>query len=216
MNTETARQQMIDQQVRAANVADLRVLEIMARVPRERFVPAAYRGVAFADSPIPVGHGQSTLAPTLEGHILQACQVSPGESVIEVGTGGGYLAACLAALGGTVETVEIDPALAATATENLRATGYTGVRVEVADATTWTPRAPVDLVVFSASLPDYDARYEQWLKPGGRMFVIVGADDPMAAQMVRVDAHGKASREELFETRVPPLANARRASAFVF
>jgi protein-L-isoaspartate(D-aspartate) O-methyltransferase len=216
MDIETARQQMIDQQVRAAEVLDPRVLEALGQVPRERFVPPAFRDVAFADAPIPLPEGQSMLAPKLDGRILQACDIAPGDSVVEVGAGSGYLAACVAALGGDIDTLEIRPALAAFAAANLRAAGFPGVRVHATDATSWQPRAPVDVVVFSASLPEYDRRYEAWLKPGGRLFVAVGTRPPMSAHLVRRTASGAVTHEEVFETMIDPLTHARRPSAFVF
>lgn len=216
MDTEAARQQMIDQQVRACDVLDGRVLEALARVPRERFVPEGLRNVAFADAPIPLAEGQSMLPPELDGRILQACDIAAGESVLEIGTGSGFLAACIAALGAQVESVELRPALANFAAGNLRATGFVGVAVQTADATCWAPRAPVDVVILSASLPVYDARYQEWLKPGGRLFVAVGSSAPMAAQLVRCIGEREFTRADLFETVIDPLTNARRPSTFVF
>ena len=216
MDIEAARQQMVDQQVRAWDVLDPRVLEALTRVPRERFVPAAYRELAFADAPIPLAEGQSMLAPKIDGRILQACDVAPGDSIIEVGTGSGFLAACLATLGGDVQTLECRPALVEFASNNLRAAGFPAVVVRRCDATTWRPAVPVDVVVLGASLPVYDARYEEWLKPGGRLFVAVGSAPPMTAELVtRVGSAGFA-RTELFETMIDPLSNAARPSAFVF
>jgi protein-L-isoaspartate(D-aspartate) O-methyltransferase len=216
MDIEAARQQMIDQQVRAAEVLDPRVLEALTQVPRERFVPPAYRDVAFADAPIPLAEGQSMLAPKLDGRILQTCDIAPGETVIEVGTGSGYLAACAAALGGDVDSIELRPALAAFAASNLRSAGFPGVRVHTADALDWQPRAPVDVVILSASLPEYDTRFEAWLKPGGRLFVAVGAHAPMSALLVRRTGPAEVTREDVFETMIDPLTHARRPSAFVF
>ncbi len=216
MDIEAARQQMVDQQVRAWDVLDPRVLETLARVPRERFVPKAFRELAFADAPIPLGAGQSMLAPKLDGRILQACDVGPADSVIEVGTGSGFLAACLATLGGNVETLEIRPELAEFATANLRATGFPGVTVRTVDATGWAPAAPVDVVVLSASLPLHDTRYQQWLKPGGRLFVAIGSAAPMSARLFKRVGSEEFSRADLFETMIEPMVNARRASTFVF
>jgi protein-L-isoaspartate(D-aspartate) O-methyltransferase len=216
MDIEAARQQMIDQQVRAWDVLDPRVLDALARVPRERFVPPAYRDLAFADAPIPLPQGQSMLPPKLDARILQACEIAAGDSVIEVGTGSGFLAACLATLAGRVESLELRPVLAEFASGNLRAAGFLGVAVHVADGTVWQPRAAADVVVLSASLPVYDARYEQWLAPGGRLFAVVGAAAPMCAQLVTRVSEREFARTELFETFVDPMTNARRPSAFVF
>jgi protein-L-isoaspartate(D-aspartate) O-methyltransferase len=214
MDFEAARQQMIDQQVRAWDVLDPRVLDVLARVPRERFVPPAFRELCFADAPIPLPEGESMLAPKIDGRILQAVEVSPGETVLEVGTG--FLAACLSGLGGRVTTVERRPELLELASANLRATGFQDVTVVAADATSWEPRERVDVVILSASLPVYDPRYAEWLTSGGRLFVAVGAAVPMTATLVTRVGEREFARLELFETVIDPLFNARRPSAFVF
>ena len=216
MDFEAARQQMIDQQVRAWDVLDPAVLEVLSLVPREQFVPPAFRELAFADTAIPLPAGQSMLAPKIHGRILQALEVRPGDTVLEVGAGSGYLTACLAALGGQVSSLEIEPALVALATDNLRAAGFPGVAVLAADATTWQPPQRFDVVVLTASLPQYDRRYEEWLRVGGRLFVTVGGGEPMAATLVTRSGERDFGRTELFETVIDPLANARRPSAFVF
>jgi protein-L-isoaspartate(D-aspartate) O-methyltransferase len=216
MDFEAARQQMIDQQVRAWEVLDPRVLDVLARVPRERFVPPAFRELCFADAPIPLPEGESMLAPKIDGRILQAVEVSAGETVLEVGTGSGFLAACLSGLGGRVTTVERRPELLELATANLRAAGFPGVMLVAADATRWQPRERFDVVILSASLPVYDPRYAEWLKSGGRLFAAVGAVAPMTATLVTRVGEREFARLELFETVIDPLFNARRPSAFVF
>ncbi len=216
MDIDAARQQMIDQQVRAWDVLDQRVLDVLGRVPRERFVPPAFRELAFADCAIPLPAGQAMLAPKVHGRILQALDVAAGESVLEVGAGSGYLSACLAALGGAVTSLEIRPELALLASTNLRASGYPAVAVIEADATRWVPAQCFDVVVLTASLPEYDRRYEDWLNAGGRLFVVTGAGEPMTAQLVTRTGAGGVGRLDLFETVVDPLTNAVRPSRFVF
>ena len=216
MDIEAARQQMIDQQVRTWEVLDQRVLDALQQVQRERFVPQPFRQLAFADSAIPLPGGQAMLAPKVHGRILQAIEVSGGETVLEIGAGSGYLSACLAALGGTVTSLEVRRELALLAAANLLATGYPAVAVIEADATTWTPPQRFDVIVLTASLPEYDRRYEDWLNVGGRLFAVVGAAQPMIAQLIRRTDHGGIGRVDLFETVVDPLANARRPSRFVF
>jgi len=216
MDTEAARQQMIDQQVRAWEVLDPRVLAVLGDVPRERFVPAAFRELAFMDAPIALPGGQAMLPPSIHGRILQAVDVAAGETVLEVGTGSGYLAACLSALGAQVTSLELRPELAALSAANLAATGHTDVNVVETDATTWQPAEHYDVVVITASLPDYDRRYESWLKTGGRLFVVVGDTAPMTALLVRRAGEQDFGRTELFETVIDPLTHAHRPSGFVF
>lgn len=216
MDNEAARQQMIDQQVRAWEVLDPRVLTALGEVPRESFVPAAFRQLAFMDAPIPLPGGQAMLPPSIHGRILQAVDVAAGETVLEIGSGSGYLAACLAALGAQVTSLEIRPELAALSAANLAATGHTDVNVVETDATTWTPTGQYDVVVLTASLPDYDRRYESWLKIGGRLFVVVGDHAPMTALLVRRAGEQDFGRTELFETVIDPLSHAHRPSGFVF
>jgi protein-L-isoaspartate(D-aspartate) O-methyltransferase len=216
MDFEAARQQMIQQQVRAWDVLDPGVLDALGRVPRERFVPPAFRELAFADTAIPLPAGQSILAPKIHGRILQALEVRSGETALEIGAGSGYLSACLAALGAQVTALEIHAKLAALAAGNLRATGYPGISVLTADATVWQPQQRFDVVVLTASLPEYDRRYEGWLKMGGRLFAAVGAAEPMTATLVTRRDEREFGRVDLFETVIDPLVNAPRPSAFVF
>lgn len=219
MNTlqiETARRQMVEQQVRAWEVLDERVLGVFAQVRRELFVPPAYRDLAFADAPIPLGAGQSMLPPKVDGRILQALATQPGESVLDIGTGSGFLAACLARLAGSVRSLEIFPDLATAARENLRASGIGGVDVEVFDAATLAESGRYDAIALGASLPVYDARFERALKVSGRLFVIVGEAPVMEALLVRRVSATEWLRESLFETVIAPLVNAPQPSKFVF
>jgi protein-L-isoaspartate(D-aspartate) O-methyltransferase len=216
MDIEAARQQMIDQQVRTWEVLDQRVLDALARVPRELFVPDALRGAAFADAAIPLPCGEVMLAAKFHGRILQAVAAVPGDTALEVGTGSGYLAACLAALGAQTTALEIHPELAALARINVKAAGFGGVNVVEGDATRWTPNERYDIVVITSALPSYDKRYAEWLKVGGRLFVIVGTEEPMQALLVTRIGETDFRSEELFETAVAPLANAVRPSKFVF
>ena len=216
LDVNAARRQMIDQQVRAWQVLDLRVLDAMERVPREEFAPPAYRELAFADLNVPLGHGQSMLAPKLEGRMLQALELQPEDAVLEVGTGSGYFAACLGALSRAVRSIEIHPDLAATARSNLARVGAHNVTVEVADAFALGDPGRYDAVVLTGSLPLYDSRFEQWLAPGGRLFVVVGQGPAMEAQRLSRSAPGDLRRESLFETVMDPLVHAAEPPRFVF
>jgi protein-L-isoaspartate(D-aspartate) O-methyltransferase len=197
-------------------VLDLRVLEVMDRIPREQFVPPAFRDVAYADMNVPLGHGQSMLAPKVEGRILQSLAIQPQDRVLEVGTGSGYLAACLAQLARSVRSIEIVQELADTARANLERSGVRSVTVEIGDAMTLAEEAAYEVIAVTGSLPLYDPRFERALRVGGRLFVTVGAGPVMDARRITRVGHGDWAVESLFETRIEPLVNAPRPPAFVF
>ncbi|RPI16598.1 MAG: protein-L-isoaspartate O-methyltransferase [Lysobacterales bacterium] len=217
LDLEAARRQMIEQQVRAWDVLDLRILDAMKRTPREAYVPAACRELAFADMNVPISHGQAMLSPSLEGRILQSLELKPEDTVFEVGTGTGYFAACLGALTRAVRSVEIFPDLADGAREALRRGGVHNVSVAAADVYA-LPAGPerYDVVVLTGSLPVYDTRFERMLQPGGRLFAIVGSGPAMEARRVVCSAPGQCVRESLFETFVDPLIHAAEPPKFVF
>jgi protein-L-isoaspartate(D-aspartate) O-methyltransferase len=213
---EAARRQMIDQQVRAAAVLDPRVLETLAAVPRERFVPEAYRAVAFADAPIPIGHGQSMLPPVLEGRILQALAPARGERVLEIGTGSGYFTACLAHLTGSVDSIEIFADLAAGAARALGDQGIARVSIETGDALAREFESAYEVVAVTGSLPAADRRLERALVVGGRMFVAIGTTPVMEACLVTRTGEESWLSEPLFETQVEPLILKSTPSRFRF
>lgn len=213
-----ARTQMTYQQVRAWSVLPPEVLAVFEQLRREDFVPAAWQGAAYADMQIPLGEGQHMLTPTVVGRILQAVTVQRSDQVLEIGTGSGYLTACLALLAAEVLSLELRPSLARQARTTLRQAGIGNARIEDADAFTWQPAAPgYDVVVVTGSLPVYDPRFESLLKPGGRLFVVSGTEPVMEARLIRLNT-GTGTREahSLFETVIDPLTNAATPSRFVF
>ncbi|MDP9064293.1 MAG: protein-L-isoaspartate O-methyltransferase [Pseudomonadota bacterium] len=216
MDTLAARLQMVDQQIRTWEVLDPRVLDALAAVPREAFVPSAYRDLAFADAPVPIGFGHFMLAPVLQGRILQALGPQVGESALEIGTGTGYLSACLSALAGSVLSVDIHPEFTATARSNLRAVPAARVELETRDACSGGSLGEYDVIAVTGSLPVYDTRFEKALRIGGRLFVVVGVAPVMDAVRVRRVDDAEWIRESLFETVIEPLVNAAAPPGFVF
>lgn len=217
---ESARQQMVEQQVRTWEVLDPSVLHVLGAVHRENFVPAPFRNVAFADSNVPLGHGQVMLAPKIDGKILQALAVTKSDQVLDVGTGSGFLAACLGRLAEHVRTVEIFPDLAERAQANLHAAAANNVLVETADAFKLVDEERFDAIAVTGSLPSLDRYgndcFTRALKVGGRLFAIVGLAPVMTALKITRIGRNEWKREDLFETVVPPLVNAARPSGFVF
>ena len=216
MDTLAARQQMVDQQIRTWEVLDPRVLDVLSEVPREAFVPPAYRELAFADTPIPIGFGQSMLAPLLQGRILQSLAVSRTDTVLEVGTGTGYLTAAFGLLANSVRSIEIRAEFTAAATANLRTVPGARVELETRDAFHAAPLGEYDVIAVTGSLPVYDTRFEQALRVGGRLFVVVGVAPVMDAILVRRVDSTEWIRESLFETVIDPLVNATAPRGFVF
>jgi protein-L-isoaspartate(D-aspartate) O-methyltransferase len=216
MNIELAREQMIEQQVHAWDVFDERVLAVMREIRREQFAPLRYRDVAFADSPIPLPHGQSMLPAKIQGRILQALSLGPEDVVLEVGTGNGYLAACMGRLVARVRSLEIFPDLADEARAQLLAAAVNNVAVETADAMQLNEQGTYDAIAVTGSLPLYHERFQQALRIGGRLFVVVGQAPVMEAWQVTRTGEREWQRQSLFETVLDPLLNAPRPSAFVF
>lgn len=200
-----ARENMVEQQVRPWDVLDPRVLETIATLPREAFVPEALRALAYADTALPLGHGEAMMKPVLEGRALQALLPQAEESVLEIGTGSGYLAACLATLAREVVSIERHSDLAGAARARLAAQGLGNVQVEVADALTWNNASQFDAICVSGAVDVLPPRFLEWLKPGGRLFVVQGRSPAMEAILLRKDVNGVRT-ESLFETDLPYLA----------
>ena len=216
MNIDAARQQMVEQQVHTWEVFDERVLQAMRDVRRELFVPQQWRGAAFADGPIPLPQGQVMLAPKIQGRILEALQIEPDHVVLEVGTGSGYLAACMGKLAASVRSIEIFPELAALASDALLQSAINNVAVETGDASKFEENGRYDAIAVTGSLPLYDERFQRALKPGGRLFIVVGPAPVMEAWKITRVGEREWTREGLFETVIDPLINAPRPAEFIF
>ena len=220
MNIEKARFNMIEQQIRPWNVLDQDVLEMLVVVKREAFVPAAYRSLAFMDTEIPLGDGESMFTPKLEARIMQELAVKKHENVLEIGAGSGYMAALLAHKARHVTTVEINPALAAMAKKNLADYGVSNVEVAQGNgAQGWAnagTEAPYDAIVISGSLPILPDALLKQIKVGGRIFAIVGEAPAMAAQIITRVSDTAWNTIKLFETDVKPLRDVITPSHFVF
>ncbi|HET7650883.1 MAG TPA: protein-L-isoaspartate O-methyltransferase [Gammaproteobacteria bacterium] len=217
MDIQFARRQMVEQQVRTWDVLDRRVLDMLESLPRERFVPETHRDMAFADANVPLGHGQVMMTPKMEGRLLQALNPQPGEKVLEIGTGSGFLAACLSRLGAEVLSVDIFPDFVERAEATLKGLGIRKVKLDTQDGTRldWTKKR-FDVIAVTGSLPIYSDIYAEQLNVGGRLFVIVGESPVMEALLVTRVSESGWSRQSLFDADIPALINATSPSKFVF
>ena len=194
MNTDFARQQMIDQQVRAWAVLDHSVLAVLSAVPRETFVPVPYGSLAFADTEIPLGHGEFMMTPTVEGRVLQALDLHMNDHVLEIGTGSGFL----------------------TAAGKLASAGIDNVVLHTMDATRELPGDHYDAIAVTGSIETFDPRFVAALRPDGRLFVVVGAPPVMEACLVRRSGSANWQSDALFETELAPLVHGTLPPQFVF
>ncbi|MEN4953009.1 protein-L-isoaspartate O-methyltransferase [Stenotrophomonas sp. TWI819] len=206
-----ARELMVEQQIRPWDVLEIRVLDVLARLPREAFVAESHRALAYTDIELPLGNGQKMMKPVIEGRTLQALDLQPGDEVLEIGTGSGYLSACMGELAREVLSLEIDTELATTARARLDAAGLgNNVRIETADALTWDTERRFDAICVTGAVDVIPSRFAQWLRPGGRLFVIRGRSPVMEAVLVKADG----TTESLFETDIDYLRGAAPAPQF--
>lgn len=216
MNTNFARRQMVDQQVRAWDVLDATTLAVLRDVPREQFVPSGFESMAFADTEIPIGRGQFMMTPTVEGRLLQALALKSEDRVLEVGTGSGFLTACMAHLAKSVTSIDVFDEFLQAAAMNLEDSGLTDVELIAMDAMQQLPDGEFDAIVVSGSLPKFDLRLAMPLKPGGRMFIVIGDAPVMDARLVRRKGENDWHTESLFETELTPLVNGSLPPQFSF
>ena len=216
IDIEQARFNMIEQQVRPCDVLDQRVLDVMSSTPREDFVPGKYRSLAFADINIPLGRDQVMMAPKTEGRLLQVLDIQTSDSILEIGTGSGYLTACLSRLGNHVISIEIFTEFREAAAAKLGAHGYRNVTLKDGDAANGIGTATrYNVIAVTGSLPVLHRHFHGNLAVGGRLFVITGTPPVMEALLItRIDEHNW-SQESLFETSLPPLLHAAEPQRFV-
>ena len=217
LDMEQARFNMIEQQIRPCEVLDSRILELLKHVRRENYVPKGMREMAFMDLDIPLGYGASMWQPKLEARTLQELHLGRDETVLEVGTGSGYLTALLSMLAGHVTSVEIVPELSAFAKQNLQTGHRDNIKLEIGDAALgWGGGEKYDAIVLTGSTPVLPASFQRSLNVGGRLFAIVGDAPVMEARLITRVAQDAYETVNIMETCVTPLKNALQPERFVF
>ncbi|MFV2004972.1 MAG: protein-L-isoaspartate O-methyltransferase [Gammaproteobacteria bacterium] len=210
MDFEKARFNMVEQQVRPWDVLNPRVLGVISEIPRENFTPDEYKKLAYVDTRIPIGnyedHPCNMAKPIIEGRILQELDIQDEDLILEIGTGSGYLTACLAKLGRHVDTVDINENLTTMAEKNLQTLNINNVNFATGDACkSWNQKRSYDVIVISAAMETIPESYKKLLKHGGRMFIITGEAPVMTAYRVTRTDKNEWTIEELFETSIEPI-----------
>lgn len=216
LDFERARFNMVEQQVRPWEVLDQRVLDVLRELRREEYVPSRWRRQAFADVSLPLEHGEVMMKPVVEGRMLQALAVKPEDAILEIGTGSGFITACLARLGREVRSVEIHAAMAERARARLAAAGFSNASVDAADALGgFEPGRTYDCVCVTGAVAVEPERFRRWLAPGGRLFLIRGLSPAMEATLTTLGPDSQYVTDSLFETDMPYLVGAAPLPRFV-
>ncbi len=215
VNLELARYNMVEQQIRPWEVLEERILDVLEELPREVFVPVGRRNLAYADLQLPIGHGEVMLEPKVEARLLQALGPRPDERALEIGTGTGYLAACLGRLAGEVLTIDRLDTFCEGARQRLREQGVANVRCDTGDAAHgWDDGVAYDVIAVTGSLPVFHRGFHRSLTVGGRLVMIVGDDPIMEALLITRVGPDQWATESLFDTSVPALVGAPRSTSF--
>lgn len=217
MNFEQARANMVEQQVRPWEVLDERVLALFETIQREDFVPLRFRKMAFSDLNIPLEHGQHMMKPIVEGRLLQALDLQPDETVLEIGTGSGFITACLAQLASRVVSVDLYERFTLKVAGKLEDKKIQNVELESGDVMSgWQPEQAHDVLVVTGSVPAVPEHFRGWVNPRGRMFVVSGEAPAMEAKLLTKLNATEWREESLFETDLARLLNADAAPRFEF
>jgi protein-L-isoaspartate(D-aspartate) O-methyltransferase len=217
MNFDLARFNMVEQQVRPWEVLDTQVLQLLETVHREDFVPVRYRKMAFADLSIPLDNDQQMMCPKVEGRMLQSVEIKDDDTVLEIGTGSGFITACLSGLARRVTSVEIFEDLHEEAKTRLQDKHMHNVELYVGDVMNgWQPEQAHDVVVVTGSVPDVPEIFRGWVNPGGRMFIVTGESPAMEARLLTRLGVTDWREESLFETDLPRLVNSEPPAGFEF
>jgi protein-L-isoaspartate(D-aspartate) O-methyltransferase len=218
-SVEQARFNMVQQQIRPWEVIDPRVLNVMETLPRDAFVPDAYKALAYADIEIPLAHGEQMMFPRIEARLMQALDLLPSDQALEVGTGSGYLTACLAQLCQSVVSIDIREEFTQSADAKLQQQKISNVSLKTGDALAEAqPEGPFDVIAVTGSVATSEQAeiLRQQLRIGGRLFIVIGTPPTMEAMLITRTAEKAFGEEAIFETDIKPLSNAEAPKTFEF
>jgi protein-L-isoaspartate(D-aspartate) O-methyltransferase len=214
---KTACINMIKQQLRTNQISDERILQLFQQVPRDEFVPPAHRALAYADAQIELPHGQRMFTPLEEALILQSLELTGNETVLEVGTGSGFLTAMLSRLCKKVISVDYFPDFIEKAQPLLKKQHCDNVELYTADgAMGFVNKAPYDCILLTSSTNALTESHRLQLLPGGKMLAFIGASPVVRAQLYQLDHDNHWSNKILFETDIPPMVTAHPKNTFLF
>ena len=217
MNLEKARFNMVEQQIRTWMVLEPAALSALSTVEREKFTPTVYQALAYTDTEIPLAHGQTMLPPRIDARLMHDLHLQGHETVLEIGTGSGYLTALLAQRAQRVISLELHADLAQAAQAHLQAAGVHNAEVRVANgATAVVAEAPFDAIVLGGSVHEVPVSLLQQLKVGGHLIAIVGEEPIMHATLFTRTGNQNWQTRELWDTAVPALEGFSKASSFHF
>jgi len=216
MDLTQARFNMIEQQIRPWTVLDTTVLQTMGDIPRDIFVPESLVSMAYADIEVPMGHGESMMFPRVEGRMLQELEIGIDDECLEIGTGSGFVTACMATMANHVDSIDIYDDFLESAASKLEQVNISNIQLSKQDALSMEGTSKqYDAIAVTGSLPEYQPLFEQLLKPNGRLFIIVGTGETMhALKVVRKDS--SFIRHSLFETKLKSMVGAKERTKFSF
>lgn len=213
MNFDQARFFMVEQQIRPWDILDQKVLDLFMAIPRHQFVADEYQALAYSDIELPIGENETMMAPKVEARLLQALDIDESDSVLEIGTGSGFLTALMASLAKSVTTVEIHPALQESAKTRLQT--YSNIDFQIGDAShDWNDGKQYDVIVLTGAVAAIPQAYKEKLNLGGRLAVISGKAPAMTAEVLTRISEGEWETESLFETELRYLTHAEAQPAF--
>jgi len=217
MDIKQARKNVIEQQIRPWGGLNVRANQALSDIPRENFVPEEYLSLVFADIEVPLVDGAKMFSPKIEGRILDSLDIQGHETVLEIGTGSGYFTSVLAKLSQSVVTIELDEQLSELAQNKVKELNLNNITFINDDALAYKfDNEQYDTIVIGCSLPNKNENFFRLLKPGGKLFMVVGAINQMQATLVQRTNENEWQSKSLFETHLDYMKGTEPSVKFSF